>query len=139
MLCETKTKAVKVYTRRTMVTMFAYVLLVLMTTFVVRHLHVQGWLLYVCAVLPSVAIFRQLHVVALYLREETDEYLRQQVVNSMLWAMAVVLGLTAFADFLRSYTPYGTLPPFTVFVTFWIVYGLAQLVQVQRNRVDDDE
>ncbi len=139
MLCETNTKAVKVYTRRTMVTMTAYVLLVLATTFVVRHLHVQGWLLYVCAVVPSVAIFRQLHVVGLYVREENDEYLRQQVVNSMLWATAAVLGLTAFADFLRSYTPYGTLPPFTVFVTFWIVYGLAQLVQVQRNRVGADE
>ncbi len=139
LMCETTTKAVKVYTRRTMLTMFSYVLLVLATTFVVRHLHVQGWLLYVCAVLPSVAIFRQLHVVALYLQEETDEYLRQQVVNSLLWAMAAVLGLTAFTDFLRSYTPYGTLPPFTVFVTFWIVYGLAQLVQVQRNRVGADE
>jgi hypothetical protein len=139
MLCETKTKAVKVYTRRTMVTMFAYVLLVLATTFVVRHLHVKGWLLYVCAVLPSLAIFRQLHVVGLYLREETDEFLRQQVVNSMLWAMAAVLGLTAFADFLRSYTPYGELPPFTVFVTFWMVYGLVQLVQVRMNRVPADE
>lgn len=139
MLCGTETKASKAYTRRTAVTMSAYLLLVIGTTYVVRHLHVKGWLLYVCAVLPSLAIFKQLHVVAMYLREEGDEYLRQQAVQSILWAAAAVLGLTAFMDFLRSYTPYGTLPPFTVFVTFWLVYALAQLLQVRRNLVDADE
>jgi hypothetical protein len=119
--------------------MSAYLLVVIATTYAVRDLHVKGWLLYVCAVLPSVAIFRQLHVVAMYLSEEADEYLRQQAVNSMLWATAAVLGLTAFTDFLRSYTPYGTLPPFTVFVTFWVVYALAQFILVRMNRVPADE
>ncbi len=139
MLRESTTKASKAYTRRTAVTMSAYLLVVIATTYAVRDLHVKGWLLYVCAVLPSVAIFRQLHVVAMYLSEEADEYLRQQAVNSMLWATAAVLGLTAFTDFLRSYTPYGTLPPFTVFVTFWVVYALAQFILVRMNRVPADE
>jgi hypothetical protein len=75
----------------------------------------------------------------MYLSEEADEYLRQQAVQAILWATAAVLGLTAFTDFLRSYTPFGTLPPFTVFVTFWVVYGLAQLIQVRLNRVPADE
>jgi hypothetical protein len=139
MLRETTTKASKAYTRRTAVTMSAYLVLVIATTYAVRHLHVTGWLLYVCAVLPSVAIFRQLYVVAMYLSEEADEYLRQQAVQSILWATGAVLGLTAFTDFLRSYTPYGTLPPFTVFVTFWMVYALTQYILVRMNRVPADE
>jgi hypothetical protein len=139
MLRETTTKASKAYTRRTAVTMSVYLVLVVVTTYVVRHLHVNGWLLYVCAVLPSVAIFRQLYVVGMYLSEERDEYLRQQAVQSILWATAAVLGLTAFTDFLRSYTPFGTLPPFTVFVTFWVVYALAQYILVRMNRVPADE
>jgi len=80
-----------------------------------------------------------LQVVGLYLKEETDEFVRQQVVNSLLWAMAVVLAVTAFVDFLRSYTPIGDTPPFTVFVTFWIVFALAQGVQSLMNRVASDD
>jgi len=137
--CLPKSKAVQRYTRRIVVTMSAYMVLVFATTFAVRHEHLTGWPLYVCAVLPSIAIFRQLYVVAMYLREETDEYVRQQVVNSLLWSTACILGLTAFTDFLRCYTPYGTLPPFTVFVTFWIIFGIAQAVQVREAQVASDE
>jgi hypothetical protein len=137
--CIPKSKAEKQYVKRIMATMTAYVLLVLATSYVVRRGYVAGWVQYVCAVLPSLAIFRMLHVVALYLKEETDEFIRQQVVNSLLWSTAAILGLTAFADFLRSYTAVGTLPPFTVFVTFWVVFGVAQGVQSASNRVADDE
>ena len=92
-----------------------------------------------CAVLPSVPILCMLLVVARYLKEESDEFVRQQVVNSLLWATAVILGLTAFTDFLRSYTSFGGLPPFTVFVCFWITFGVAQAVQSAANRVTGDE
>jgi hypothetical protein len=139
MECLPKSKAEKLYLKRIMATMSAYVLLVFGTTWVVRHEHVTGWLLYVCAVLPSLAIVRTLRVQALYLKEEKDEFVRQQVVNSLLSATAVVLGLTAFSDFLRSYTPHGTLPPFTVYVAFCMVFGLAQAVQSRRNRAGGDE
>jgi hypothetical protein len=134
-----KSKAEKRYTARVMVTMAVYVVLVLGTTWLVRHEHVQGWFLYVCAVAPSLAIFWMLYVQALYLKEETDEYVRHQVVNSLLAATGLVLGLTAFSDFLRSYTPHGTLPPFTVFVVFWMAFGLMQCLQSLRNRGAGDD
>jgi hypothetical protein len=137
--CLPKSKAVKRYTQRTIVTMSAYLVLVFVTTYLVRHEHLPGWLLYVCAVVPSLAVLRMLHVVALYLKEEKDEFVRQQTVNSLLWATAAILALTAFTDFLRSYTPFGTLPPFTVFVAFWIVFGLASTVQTRESRVTGDE
>ena len=134
-----KSKAEKRYTRRMLIAMSIYLLLVLFTTYIVRHGHATGWWLYVCAVLPSLPILRVLQVVALYLKEETDEFIRQQVVNSLLWAMAAVLALTAFTDFLRSYTTFAGLPPFSVFVSFWIIFGLAQIVQSRLNRVTGDE
>jgi hypothetical protein len=105
----------------------------------VRHAHVQGWWLYVWAVVPSLAIFRLLQVVGLYLKEETDEFVRQQMVNSILWGTAGVLGLSAFTDFLRSYTGKGDLPPFTMFLVFWMVFALSQGIQSLRNRVGGDE
>jgi len=134
-----KSKAEKRYMKRLLVTMSVYLVLVLGTTWLVRHEHVTGWLLYVCAVVPSLAIFRMLYVQALYLKEETDEFIRQQTVNSLLVATGMVLGMTACSDFLRSYTPYGTLPLFTVFVVFWLVFGASQGVQSLRNRVGGDE
>jgi len=137
--CLPKSKAEKQYVRRITVTMAAYLLLVFAATWAVRHAHVQGWLLYVCAVVPSLAIFRLLHVVGMYLKEETDEFVRQQMVNSILWGTAAVLGLSAFTDFLRSYTGKGDLPPFTVFIVFWMVFALAQGVQSLRNRVGSDD
>ncbi len=139
MICEPKTKAIRLYTRRMAVTMTAYLLLVFGATWAVRHAHVQGWWLYVCSVVPSIAIFRLLHVVALYLKEETDEFVRQQMVTSILWGTAAVLGLSAFTDFLRSYTGKGELPPFSVFIVFWMVFALAQGVQSLKNRVGRDE
>jgi hypothetical protein len=119
--------------------MSAYVLLVFGTTWAVRHAHVKGWLLYVCAVVPSLAIFRLLQVVGLYLKEESDEFVRQQMVNSILWGTAAVLGLSAVSDFLRGYTGKGDLPGFTIFIVFWMVFALAQGIQQLRNRVGGDD
>jgi hypothetical protein len=119
--------------------MSVYLLLVVGATWAVRHAHVKGWLMYVCAVVPSLAILRLLQVVGLYLKEETDEFVRQQMVNSILWGTAVVLGLSAVSDFLRGYTGKGELPGFTIFVVFWMVFALSQGIQSLRNRVGGDE
>jgi len=139
MRCMPKSKAERRYVKRMLVTMTAYLVLVVGVTWAVRHAHVQGWWLYVCAVVPSIAIFRLLHVVALYLKEETDEFVRQQMVTSILWGTAAVLGVSAFTDFLRSYTGKGDLPPFTIFMVFWMVFALAQGIQSQQNRVGRDD
>jgi hypothetical protein len=137
--CRVKSKAEKNYLKRMIQTMGAYVLLVFCTTYLVRHGHLSGWLVYVFALLPCVAIFRLLHVVALYLKEETDEFQRMLVVRSILWGSAAVLVMAAVSDFLRSYTKVGELPPFTMFMVFWVVFGIAQGVQGMMNRAGGDE
>jgi hypothetical protein len=137
--CTGNSKAIKAYTQRMLVTMSVYVVLVFGTTYAVRREHVQGWLMYVFAVIPALPIFWLLRVVAQYLKEEKDEFVRAQMVSSLLWATAAVLGMSAVSDFLRSYTPYGALPPFTVFITFWMVFAFVQVVQRMRNRTGSDE
>jgi FtsH-binding integral membrane protein len=139
MECLPKSKAEKRYVKRMLITMTVYLVLVFGATWAVRHAHVQGWLLYVCAVVPSLAILWLLYVVGLYLKEETDEFVRQKMVTSILWGTAVVLGLSAVSDFLRGYTGKGDLPGFTIFIVFWMVFALAQGIQSLRNRVDGDE
>lgn len=137
--CRIKSKAEKRYLKRLIWAMSAYLVVVLLTTLLVRHGHVTGWVLYVVAVLPCIPILRLIHVLALYVREETDEFQRMLVVRSILCGGAAMLVVAAFSDFLRSYTKIGELPPFTMFMVFWVVFGLAQGVQGLMTRAVGDE
>jgi hypothetical protein len=139
LLCGPRSKAAKTYTWRILIVMSGYLLAVWGTTAFVRAHHPHGAEVYALAVLPTIPILCMLGVVGLYLREEKDEFQRTMLVRSMLLAIAGTLGMTAFVDFLRSYDALVALPPFTEFVTFWILSGLAQAVQRVMNRVDGDE
>jgi hypothetical protein len=110
----------------------AYILLVLAVALVVKHTHPQRAVLYVIAVLPAIAVLRMIHVVALYLQELKDEYLARQLVNSILLGAAAVLAVNAVSDFLRSFAGTGVLPEFTLFLVFWGVMGLAEIVQTRQ-------
>jgi hypothetical protein len=96
---------------------------------VVRHHHPVGAELYALAAVPTLPILAVLVVVGLYLKEEQDEFQRMVVVRSLLGAIAGLLAMSAFVDFLRSYNVLGALPPFTDFVVFWVLFGLMQAAQ----------
>ena len=55
--------------------------------------------------------------------------------NAILAGAAVTLMVSAFSDFLRSYTEQGLLPPFTMFIIFWTAFGATQGIQSFRVRV----
>ena len=125
------------YNRRMLQVAVAYLLLVLGVALVVRHVHLQRPLLYVIAVLPAIAVLRMIHVVALYLQELKDEYVARQLVNSILLGAAAVLAVNAVSDFLRSFTDIGALPEFTLFLVFWGVMGLAEVMQKKAARYEE--
>ncbi len=137
--CRVKSKAEKRYLKRLIWAMSIYVVVVFLTTILVRHGHVTGWILYVVAVAPCIPILRLIQVLALYVQEETDEFQRLLVVRSILCGGAAMLVVAAFSDFLRSYTKVGDLPPFTMFMVFWVVFGIAQGVQGMMTRAVGDE
>ena len=137
--CSNQSKAGKQYTQRLIVVMLLYLLTVWLVTPLVRTHHWIGAKLYLAAALPTIPILFMLLVVGLYLRDERDEFKRHQTVVSMLWAIAITLGFTAFTDFLRSYGAITAVPPFTEFVTFWMSMGIVNAVQTIRSRVGTDE
>jgi len=139
MSCRVKSKAEKQYLKRLTWAMTAYMVTVLLTTVLVRHGYVSGRAVYVWALLPCIPVLRLIQVLGLYIRDEQDEFQRMLLVRSVLWGGAAVLALAAFSDFLRSYTTTGNLPPFTIFVVFWTVFGLAQGVQAMMTRAGNDE
>ncbi len=137
----TASPAVRRYTRGIVLTMSGYVLAVLGTSaYVHHHPHSHdphGAALYLVSAVPSLCIFAMLGVVVIYLRDEHDEYQRMVAVRSILCATFAILAMGAYTDFLRAYGDLAGLPPFTDFVGFWIIFGLAQAVQSIAGRTDE--
>ncbi len=64
---------------------------------------------YGIAVLSIAPVIATILVVARYLRGENDEYMRNLVVESMLWGLGIVLVADTFFSYVR---PYSSLIPF---------------------------
>jgi FtsH-binding integral membrane protein len=127
------------YLRRMFTTVAVYLVLTYICTWIVHHLHPNRPVTYILALIPTLAVVRMLHVVALYIQEQKDEYLRQQFVQAILIGITVTLVASSFSDFLVSYDHGRGLPPFTLFTICWVVTGLAQSVQSRRNRAPEEE
>jgi FtsH-binding integral membrane protein len=134
-----KSQAERVYVRRIAQTTAVYLVLTFAVTWTVHHLHPGRVAVYLLAAVPTLAVVRMLHVVALYLAEEKDEYLRRQFVQAILVGIAVTMAVNSFSDLLRSYAGGSGLPPFVLFTVLWVVTGLAQGVQSHRDRLSDSQ
>jgi hypothetical protein len=135
--CETK--ASKTYRNRMVWLMLVYVGVVFTATSIVRHEHPAGWQLYFWAVLPAIPLLFVLASLGIYLRDESDEYMRMVAMRSLLVATGALLATVVVSDFLRSLTPVGALPPFTGFILFFVSFGAAQAVQQLMNRGGSDD
>ena len=137
-LCQTSTRASKRYQRRVLVTMSLYVVVLLVATLIVKHAHPHGWVLYAIALVPALPILAMLGSMGVYLKEETDEYIRLMTMRSLVAGTAVLLMVLVVSDFLRALSGAAPLAPFASWVTFFLAFGAAQAVQTMRNRVRDD-
>jgi len=133
------TKASRVYQKRMLSTMLLYLVMMLGAAWIVRHEHPQGWHLYFWALAPAVPILIVLVYLGIYLRDETDEFVRMMAMRSLLVATALLLATVTLNDFLRSFTPVGALPPFTGFALFFASFGIAQVVQNLMSLGGSDE
>ncbi len=137
--CCQESKAGKRYQRRVLTTMAIYMVLLFGTVVLVKHVHVQGVLLYVLSILPAVPVIVTLCWMGVYLKEETDEYLRMITVRALLVGAAVLLGVIVVFDFLQAIAGRPAMPPFTCFVVFFVAFGAAQGVQKRLNRGGSDD
>jgi Na+/melibiose symporter-like transporter len=136
--CGMSTPASKRYQRRVIVTTSLYVVVLAAAVFAVKHTHLHGWLLYTIALLPALPLLATMGALGVYLTEEKDEYLRLITMRSLLVGTAVLLALLVVNDFLRSISGAAAIPPFTSWVVFFLMFGVAQTVQTMRDRVRDD-
>ena len=126
MPCIPATKAGRRYVYRLAPTMAIYLVFLFIAQWSFHHLHPTGFIVYVLAVLPALPLIGSLIVVGLYITEESDEFERSILVQSMLWGFGGTLAVTTIWGFLEDFAKAPHISTFYVYVFFWIFMGISQ-------------
>jgi hypothetical protein len=139
LFCKVNTKAYKTYQRDSMVLGIAYALLIFLSAWCVKHHVPEGkpWL-YFWSLLPAVPLVGMVARLAKYLNDETDEYQRLMMMQSLLIGTAALVITLLVNDFLRAFAKASPLDPFVAFVIFSAAMGFTKMVQWFQNRVRQD-
>jgi hypothetical protein len=126
MQCFPVTKAGRRYVYRLAPTMALYLVFLFIAKWSFHHLHPTGLVVYVLAVLPALPLIGALAVVGLYIAEESDEFERTIIVQSMLWGLGGALSVSTIWGSLEDFANAPHLSTFYLFLFFWILMGLSQ-------------
>jgi xanthosine utilization system XapX-like protein len=126
MYCMPKSKAERRYIYRLAPAMLVYVFLLFFAKWSLRHLHPNGIVVYLLAILPALPLIATLAIVGLYIAEESDEFLRSILIQSMLWGLGGALSVGTVWGFLEDFAGAPHVSMFYVYLFFWIFMGISQ-------------
>jgi xanthosine utilization system XapX-like protein len=106
--------------------MAIYLAVTFLTQWCFHHLHPTGPFVYLLAVLPALPLLATLAVVGIYIAEETDEFERSILVQSMLWGLGGALSVATVWGSLEDFARAPHLSAFYIYVFFWIFMGISQ-------------
>lgn len=129
----------KRYQRDVIRLMVLYAVVVLGSSWVLRHDGAMGFFLYFWSVLPAVPVVCVMVRMGRYLQEEKDEYQRLLAMQAILVGTAALLGTLVVNDFLRDFAHTQALSPFVGFMIFCVGTAITPLVQSLRDRVPDHD
>ena len=122
--CLPNNPAAKRYAARFAPTMAVYVIAIIAAALVFKHHPPHGVLAYLLAVLPAIPIIGMIVIVGLYLKEETDEFQRTVLIQSMLWAVGATLAVTTVWGFLELFSLAPHFDTYLAFPLFWFCVGV---------------
>jgi hypothetical protein len=118
---------------------FGTLLIVTMLTFACAH-EAQEYHLFsktilnLIELLPAIPVAAMIYVVGRYLRQETDEFLRMIVTQSLLWGLGVtMIGDIVFGVVFEDFSTHGLSQIYNIDV-FCITALLALFIQLRRNQ-----
>jgi hypothetical protein len=126
MQCFPLTKAGRRYIFRLVPTQLVYVLFTFIARWSFHHLHPTGLMVYLLAILPALPAVGSIAIVGLYIAEESDEFERSILVQSMLWGLGVALAIGTVWGSLEDFAQAPHLSAFYAYLSFWIVMGISQ-------------
>ena len=127
------------YIRRFMVLMGGYVVLLMAVTAYLRDHHPTGAPLILLSVLPALPLLGTIGVIAMYIAEEKDEFIRHRLVTAMLGGIGILLAITTVWGFLELHDAVPHFPTFLGFPLFCGAFGLTQCALNVRDRLTGDE
>ncbi|MFZ0267476.1 hypothetical protein [Caulobacter sp.] len=122
------------YLLRFGVSISAYVILLVTAVWLGRQGLAEGPWGYVIALAPSVGVLGGIASVGLYLAEETDEFARTTLIQSLLWGTAGTLSVATIWGFLETFDKAPHVPTWATVPVFAVFMGLAQALVARRYR-----
>jgi hypothetical protein len=110
------------------------VLFALVTALSFRFGHPGSMIAYPLAVLPALPIFGALVCTGTYLAEETDEFQRSLLIQSLLGGIGVTLATTTVWGYLEHFVRTPHLDPILIYPIFWFATALSYPVIRLRYR-----
>jgi len=126
MQCLPVTKAGRRYIYRLAPTMALYLVFLFIAQWTFHHIHPTGLVVYFLAVLPALPLIGSLAIVGLYIAEESDDFERSIIVQSMLWGLGGGRIVSTIWGSLEDFANAPHLSTFYVFLFFWIFMGISQ-------------
>ncbi len=99
----TSSPAVRRYNRGMLAASMAYILGMGVAVWLTRQAGVEGDVLWVIAFLPILPIFAMIWVMARYITEEDDEYLRHLAMMANMGGLALLMGLASLWGFFEEF------------------------------------
>lgn len=122
------------YLKRFIPTMVVYAATVFGASFAFDLWNPTGPLAWLIALAPALPIVAVISIMGLYIKEETDEFQRNILIESMLWGFGVTLSVTTVCGFLEIYVHTPPLQSFWAFPLFCGAMGLSQVFVRRRYR-----
>lgn len=119
--------AAKRYIGRFMPTMAVYIAAIVFVSLGFAFFRPTGPLAWLLAIVPGMPVLVLIGVMGLYLKEEGDEFVRNLLVESMLWGIGLTMGVLTVWGLLEFYVAAPRLPAFFAFPMFFGFMGLANL------------
>ena len=122
------------YLLRFGVSMSAYTILLVTAVSLGRQGLAEGPWGYLIALAPSVGVLGGIASVGLYLAEETDEFARTTLIQSLLWGAAGTLSVATVWGFLENFDKAPHAPTWAAVPVFAVFMGVAQALIARRYR-----
>lgn len=137
-----QTPAQRRHTRRILTAMGAYAVLLVPVVWLRAHPHVlalSGGAALALSALPAAAIIAMFASYNRYLAEETDEYVRLQMIRQILFATNIALSCAVLWGFLSELGGMTPIANYWIAVVWTVAQGIHALIAARRARAGDGE
>lgn len=126
------------YLKRFTLSMIAYAALLIGSVLALKYIEgselANGPSRFALAVAPSLPLLATIWAMGAYLLDETDEFKRTILAQSMLWGLGLTLGFTSVWGFLEEFADVPRFPLYLTFPVFCFCMGLAQVFVARRYK-----